>query len=227
MILAFGLLVFGLLFTTASSAAHLCPTTGPGVEWAATCFEANPQGRHVKQRYIKRLRPNRGGYTTVMISEPRELVAVDRRGKVVVPGIIHTGDYDFPTTDGSLARFTTGNNVHGAEAPSGCGYFDTRSFRIVVPAEYDHCKAYTDGEAIACKKCESFCVEPECRDRVLVGGEGVVLGSDGKVRKRFALPHTKPACTLQPSHDGANSANTAAPALPCSTNATDLLDQLK
>lgn len=194
MILPFGILIASLLLSTRAIAADPCPAESPGTEWASTCFETDHTGRRVKSAYLERLRFDRRGYTTVVISEPRELVAVDRRGKVVVPGIMHTGDYDFPHAYGGIARFTIMSQIPGTKARSQCGYFDSRIFRIVVPAEYDHCQPFADDEAIACKECESYCTEPECQDRILVGGTGFILGLDGKVRGRRKLPDVKSAC---------------------------------
>ena len=194
MILHFGMLIASLLLSTGAVASDPCPVESPGTEWASTCFEADHTGRRVKSSYLERLRFDRRGYTTVVISEPRELVAVNRHGKVVVPGIMHTGDYDFPHAQGGIARFTIVSDMPGARARSQCGYFDSRSFRIVVPAEYDHCQPFADDEALACKECESYCTEPECQDRILVGGTGFILGPEGQVRGRRNLPNVKSAC---------------------------------
>lgn len=194
MILRFGILIASMLLSTGAIAADPCPAESRGTEWASTCFETDHNGRRVKSSYLNRLRFDRRGYTTVVISEPRELVAINRRGEVVVPGIMHTGDYDFPHAHGGIARFTIEPHVPGAKARAQCGYFDSRNFHIVVPAEYDHCQPYTDDEAIACKECESYCTEPECQDRILLGGTGFILGLDGKVRGRRKLPDVKSAC---------------------------------
>lgn len=220
------MLIAGLLLSTGAIAADPCPAESPGVEWASTCFETDHTGRRVKSPYIKRLRFDRRGYTTVVISESRELVAIDRRGKVVVPGIMHTGDYDFPHAYAGIARFTIRPHVSGAKARSQCGYFESRNFRIIVPAEYDHCQAFADGVAIACKECESYCTEPECQDRILIGGTGFILGLDGKVRGRRKLPDAKSACK-QIYPGGTNSPHHANTLPRCVINAENPFNHLK
>lgn len=226
MILRFRILIASLLLSTGAIAADPCPAGSPGTEWASTCFETDHTGRRVKSPYLKRLRFDRHGYATVMISEPRELVAVNRRGKVVVPGIVHTGDDDFPHAYGGIARFTIASHVPGATVRSRCGYFDSRSFRIVVPAEYDHCQAFADDEAIACKECESYCTGPECQDRLLIGGTGFILGLDGKVRGRRKLPDEKSACK-QIDSSGTGSSRHPNTVPRCVINAENPFNQLK
>jgi hypothetical protein len=220
------ILVTILLWSTAATAADLCPATSPGAEWAATCFETDHASRRVKRPYIKHLRPNDQGYATVIISEPRELVAIDRDGKVVVPGIVHTGDFDFPTAHGGVGRFITRKNLPGNRTAPQCGYFDSASFRVVIPAEYDHCKPFADGEAIACKHCQSHCVDPDCHDSVLTGGEGVALALDGTVRRRFKLREPTPKCA-QPRSEQVSGTLEARPDLRCASDTQDPFNQLK
>lgn len=194
MILRFSALMAASLITSAATASDPCPADRSDVEWAATCFQNDQSARRVKPPYLNLLKFDRRGYTTVVISEPRELVAVDRNGKVVVPGIMHTGDYDYPHAYAGIARFTKGSQAPGVKARPQCGYFDSRDFRIVIPAQYDHCEAFADGEAVACRDCESYCTEPDCHNRILVGGTGFILGLDGTVRGQRKLPDAKSAC---------------------------------
>lgn len=169
--------------------ADPCPPTKRGEDWAAGCFQADGDGRRVKPHYLKRLTPDRRGITTVMIEHPRELVAVDRRGKVVVPGIRHTGDFDYRDAEGGIGRFETG--LDGKTALR-CGYFDSRTFRIVIPAEYDQCQAFAGGEALVCKGCVSRCDDADCHHSTFVGGDGFALGPDGTIRERFKPTGKRP-----------------------------------
>jgi len=194
MSLHIGVLLAAILSDAPATAADACPATGPNVEWAASCFEADDTGRRVKQQYVGRLRLDNRGHTTIVIGQPRELVAVNRQGKVVVPGIFHTGDFDFKDAQGGIGRFQVTQNTLGSKAVPKCGYFDSRDFRIVIPAEYAQCRPFADGEAIACKDCVSLCMAPECQHSVLVNGEGVTLGPEGTVRRRFRLPDMKTVC---------------------------------
>ncbi|MEW6761428.1 MAG: hypothetical protein AB1437_11435 [Pseudomonadota bacterium] len=194
MMLHIGVLLAAMLFTTPAEAADACPEKGENTEWAASCFEANKGGRRLKPQYVKHLRFDRSGHATLVIIEPREVVAVNRQGKVVVPGIRYTGDFDFRDAEGGIARFETTPTTPGSKARPQCGYFDSRSFRIVIPAEYAQCMPFAKGEAIACKDCVSVCTEPECQHSLLMDGEGVALGPDGTIRRRFKLPDMKTAC---------------------------------
>ena len=182
-------------------AADACPEEGANAEWAASCFLADKDGRRLKPQYVSRLRFDSSGHTTLAVSNPREWVAVNRQGKVVVPGIRHTGDFDFRNAEGGIGRFDTSPAGRGSKARPQCGYFDSRSFRIVIPAEYTQCRPFANGAAIACKACVSVCVEPECQDSILVDGDGVALGPDGTVRKRFRLPDRKTVCAALGSDD--------------------------
>src|SRR5687767_8742962 len=95
-----------LLSSVTATAAQLCPRNGPGVERAAACFDTSDHGRRVWPQYLKQLRPDRHGFATVLISEPRELVAVNRQGTVIVSGIVHTGDFDYPNAHLGIGRFS-------------------------------------------------------------------------------------------------------------------------
>ena len=47
---------------------------------------------------------------------------------------------------------------------------------------------------IACKDCGSVCTELEYQNNIRVDGDGVALGPDGTVRRRFRLPDQKKVC---------------------------------
>jgi hypothetical protein len=177
-----------------ASATELCPPTNLNVEWSAKCFERKDDSRQVRRDFIKNLRVNRFGVTTILIVEPRELVAVDRSGRVVIPGIRHTGDFDYPNAHLGIGRFYS-SKKNRDEKRTHCGYFKAGRFQIIVPARFDHCEAFKDSYALACTNCVSYCTEPDCQNSVLVGGQGTMVGSDGKTRKTFALPTLDTVCT--------------------------------
>src|SRR5450830_444276 len=162
----------------ASHAAGPCPAGGE--DWATSCFTGHGDARRVKPRYLDRLVWNAHGMATILVSEPRELLAVDRKGRVVVPNIRHTGDFDYPDAEGGIGRFQAANGR--------CGYFAAGRFAIVIPATYDACKAFQGGEAEACTGCTSQCTDTDCHDTVLVDGSGVTLAPDGAVLRRQVLP---------------------------------------
>ena len=171
-----------------------CPRTKSGNEWSAQCFMENGGERKVKPRYLKRLDVNRYGMAVIVIEEPREMVAVNRRGVVVVPNIRHTGDFDYPTADRGIGRFAM--DVAGDDKGPllKCGYFKAGQFRIVVPAQYDQCGPFREGEGEACSECVSYCTDQDCHDRVFVGGKGVVLAPNGEILRTYNLPGLDKVC---------------------------------
>ena len=171
-----------------------CPRTKSGNEWSAQCFMENGGERKVKPRYVKRINANRHGMAVITIEDPREMVAVNRRGVVVIPNIRHTGDFDYPTADRGIGRFAI--NVAGDDTRPvyKCGYFKAEQFRIVVPAQYDQCAPFREGEGEACTECVSYCTDEDCHDRVMVGGKGVVLVPNGDILRTYTPPDLDKVC---------------------------------
>lgn len=164
-----------LCCATYGAAADLCPRTDSNAEWSVRCFQTAGPARKVKDRFVHRLR---SAPTTILIAETRELVAVGARGRVIVPDIAHTGDFDMPNPDG-IERFTS--------AARRCGYFAGATFEIIVPAQFDHCEAFADGTAQACTGCVARCIDPDCHGKTMVGGQGVELDTSGRIRRRFDI----------------------------------------
>ena len=77
--------VLAAFLSQAAHAASAC--LDPSGEWSSECFETRGGQRQVKKAYRRNLRVDRSGFATLTIKSPRELVAVDRRGVVVVSGI--------------------------------------------------------------------------------------------------------------------------------------------
>lgn len=176
-------------------AASPCPSTRVNHEWRAGCFEQNDGGRQVKGAYRKNIHVDRRGVALILIAQPRELVAVDRRGKVVIPDIRYAGDFDYPDEQSGMSRFLdTVKNASGASKTL-CGYFSTRRFRIVVPAQFDACQAFQDGKADACKDCTLYCTEPECQNSVLIGGQGYAVQPDGSMKMQRIVSSKKALCS--------------------------------
>ena len=182
------------LYAPFTFSSEVCPPTNLNVDWSAECFEKKGDFRQVRRDFIKNLRVNQFGMTTILIAEPRELVAVDRRGKVVIPGIRHTGDFDYPNAHLGVGRFYS-SSKNRDEKRTQCGYFKAGRFQMLVPARFDHCEAFKDNSALACTNCASYCTEPDCQNSVLVGGQGTIVGRDGRIRKTFALPTLDTVCT--------------------------------
>ena len=171
--------------TAVAAAAPSCPAGGEG--WSTRCFSLDGESRKVQPRYLKRLRWNRYGIALVSLHDRFELLAVNRQGEVVVPNIRHTGDFDYPDAEGNVGRFGTPDHTK-------CGYFQAPRFTIVVPARYDHCTAFHDGEALACTGCTEYCDDEDCHMHHWIGGEGVVLDPAGAVRGTFQPPTLETVC---------------------------------
>jgi len=177
-----------------TSASTLCPPTNTNTAWSAQCFEGQGESRRVKAAQLGNLKADKTGMTTVLIAEPRELVAVDRSGKVLVSGIVHTGDFDYPTARYGIGRFTTVTRDASGKPRTQCGYFRVEDFRILVPASFDQCQPFKDEQALACHGCVAYCTETDCQDRRLVGGTGTLFGTDGKAVRSFELPPLEKVC---------------------------------
>lgn len=178
------LLLFSVFCTGIAAGAESCPAGGEF--WSSRCFDVVGDMRQVKPRYLNRLAWNRHGFAVVLLDRTFELLAVDRRGVVVVPNIRHTGDFDYPDAQAGVGRYGT---------PDGkCGYFQAARFTIVVPARYDECTAFHAGKATACTGCTRYCEDEDCHMARLVGGQAVELALDGSVRNRYALPTLDTVC---------------------------------
>jgi len=172
-------------------AAELCPRTDLSTEWSEKCFQAQGAVRKVRDQFVDRLRSG-GGATRILVSETRELLAIDRHGRVILPNIAYTGDFDLPNPDG-IGRFSPVTSLkHGAKTQ--CGYFREENFKIIVAAQFDYCEAFVDGTAQACVDCVAYCDDEECHGKTLVGGRGVELDTEGKIRRRFDLPNVDAVC---------------------------------
>jgi hypothetical protein len=177
-------------------AADACPSAARGAEreWSAQCLDDHGGERRVKPQYLKRLDFNRYGMATIVISSPRELLAVDRRGVVVVPNIRQTGDFDYPSAEQGVGRFAVERPGADGKPVLKCGYFKAERFSIVVPPLYDQCQPVHEGEGDACTDCVRYCTDADCHDSVFVGGKGVVLSADGKILRTYQPPSLDKVC---------------------------------
>jgi hypothetical protein len=164
-----------------------CPARDEEGLWSADCFTLQAGVRQLKPQYLRKLSFKKSGKAVIVLEAfPHEVVALDRRGRVVVPGIRHTGDFDYPSAPRGVARF---------DANGKCGYFQSSTFQVLVPAEYDQCLSFHDGEtASACKDCESYCTEIDCQDSRLVGGRGFDFDAHGVLLRSYALSELASAC---------------------------------
>jgi hypothetical protein len=187
------------LMTVSCSAAESCPPTAQQGDWDAACFAGSGQQRQVKPAHLAKIVFDHSGHAVIRIAETFEMVAVDRRGRVVVPGIYYATDFDYPKPRGHLARFVDGGK---------CGYFDVRDFKVAIPAIYDNCMSFMDESANVCRDCTAYCTDADCHDSLFVGGKGLQLDRRNRVLRQFDLPTIAQACpggqsgTLKPKGGG-------------------------
>ncbi|WP_143745658.1 WG repeat-containing protein [Massilia sp. KIM] len=174
------------------TAANLCPPTDKAQDWASDCFVTDPSGdRLVRPQFVKNIRLNKRGVALIMIEHPRELVAVNAAGRVVIPGIRHTGDFDYPAPPEGLGRYDTPAKDGGGRR---CGYFDVRTFRIVVPAAYDYCERFDEGRAKVCTDCVEYCTVWECQDSIALGGQAMLIDTKGHPVRQVVQPTLADVC---------------------------------
>ncbi|WP_426343511.1 hypothetical protein ACN9MU_23170 [Pseudoduganella sp. R-32] len=183
------LLLLVLAPLCALAAKPACPARDGGEEWSPLCFTVREGVRQLKPQYLRKLAFEKSGKALIVIDGdpgPNEVVALDRRGRVVVPGIYHTGDFDYPYAPLGVGRFRENGK---------CGYFQSSTFKIVVQAEYDHCHPFhVDGIGSACKECEYYCTHPDCYDSALVGGQGFDFDARGKLLETYVQPGLDRIC---------------------------------
>ncbi|MDR7049104.1 hypothetical protein J2X54_001552 [Duganella sp. 3397] len=182
------------LASAGTRSADLCPATQTGEEWSSECFVMNGSDRAVKPQYLKQINANRHGMAVITITAPREMVAVNRAGAVVIPGIRHTGDFDYPNAEHGIGRFLVDSVNDKGQPVSKCGYFKAGQFSVVVPARYDQCRAVANDKIDVCSECVSYCTDAECHNTIFVGGKGLVMTTAGKVLRSYAPPALDKVC---------------------------------
>ncbi len=192
--LRFIVTAFGLLLAYAATAGEHCPQTGANGIWSADCFENKGTERRIIPKYLNRIEFSANGMAVVVIDRPRETVAIDRRGLIVIPGIHAGGDSDWPGSEEGISRFSMQGEEPGGRVVSKCGYFRIRELAIITPARYDSCKPFFHGKAQACTNCQAYCALDGCHKLTFIGGEGFSIGADGKVEKTFTPPSLENAC---------------------------------
>ncbi len=189
-----------LLLLLPATAVHAapndpCPANRQERNWSAACFESIGAERRVKPQYVRNIRAKKNGIATIQIEETFELVAVNRRGTVVIPGIYFTGDFDYPSAPGNVGRFGhVKRDARGAYQSSTCGYFNTATFKVLIAAVYDDCIAFHDKVARVCIDCVRYCTDEDCHMPVQVGGIALTLNRRNKELSRTALGGLDTAC---------------------------------
>lgn len=168
----------------AQAALH-CPNADESGYWPAACLEATPTGRRIKPAYVNKLKFDKSGFATLMLDETMELLAVNKRGVVVISNIYFAGDFDFHDAEAGIGRFAVKVNDQPGRRSLKCGYFQVRRYEVVIPATYDNCLPFRDGKAHVCKDCTEYCTEPDCQDSRLLYGTGYLVDRNNKVLRQF------------------------------------------
>ena len=194
-ILHIALSALAACWLSSCTAASLCPPTDKADDWPAACFVSAQTGeRQVRPQYVKNIKLNRHGVALIMIQRQRELVAVNAAGKVVIPGIRHTGDFDYPTAPEDLGRYDAPASDRKGGSKRQCGYFNVRTYKIVVPAVYDYCARFDEGTAKVCKDCFEYCLMPECQNSIALEGQAMLINTKGKRVRQVFQPTLANVC---------------------------------
>jgi hypothetical protein len=127
----------------------------------------------VEPHYLKELTFDSHGLAAVQ-SGKEGWMYVNRTGKVVISGV--------PVMDNGADWFHDGlvrivrNGKYG---------FANRRGRVVSPPIYDGALNFEKGRAIACKRCKSECVNPNCEYQSFAGGEWFRINTKGTVLSRL------------------------------------------
>lgn len=120
----------------------------------------------VKTPALKRLQFS-GGLAPLW-SKSAGWLYVDKRGKVVIEGVVAMDNGADPFRDG-LVRVERGGK---------CGFVDQKG-TIRVPLMYDGCLGFEKGKARVCVKCKLECAEKECEHHEYKGGDWRCVGPWG------------------------------------------------
>lgn len=168
-------------------------TECPKSEWTAGCFYDSADGRRLKPEYLKRVKFQRNGFA-VLYLDPNESVAINRNGKVVIPGIV-SGQFHYTEAEDGIAAFYANGRQHDESFSTKCGYFQISNFSVVIPPVYDICGRFYRKKAYVCVNCELDCTD--CHSYEYYGGEGFVINRKNEVLRRVTLPKIPRCSTVE------------------------------
>lgn len=164
------LFLLGIILTTASANA-----------------ETNSNHKIKQNANSTKIKPNNKATTRSLIelNDGIELAVIDHTREIVVPNVFRAGDFDIGSDGHRLIRFRVPESGFKNMKKGKCGYIDSITLNIMVPATYDECSPFIDDRAIACISCEKYCTEyPDCQNSVLLGGTTFTLNISGKVESK-------------------------------------------
>jgi hypothetical protein len=191
-----GILITLLNLTSCNTAtATTTEVECPKGKWTEACLHHATDARSVKPRYLSRIKFQHNGFAVIFL-ETGETVAVNRKGTVVVPGIVN-GTYDFRDIAGGISMF-----VIPAKEPTSefnrrnCGYFQRSNFKIIIPPIYNGCAEFQGHKAAVCTNCRYDCVD--CNEVSYYGdGEVFIINTKNEILKRFPLPRLPRCSTVE------------------------------
>lgn len=162
-------------------------------KWTETCFENAADGRRLKPQYLKRVKFQRNGFA-VLYLDAVESVAINRKGRVVIPGIV-SGEFDYTESEDGIALFYAKKPEKGDNNTARCGYFQLSNFKVVIPPVYNICERFYRQKAHVCVNCGLDCTD--CQSYRYYGGEAFVINKKNEVLKRIVLPKIPRCSTVE------------------------------
>lgn len=183
-------LFYAIFCSVAAAATEIdCPKT----EWIPGCFYESADGRRLKPEHLKRVKFQRNGFAVLTLGDG-ESVAINRKGVVVVPGIV-SGQFHYTEAEGGIAAFYANSRKNDDNRSSKCGYFQLSDFSVVIPPMYSICGRFYRKKAYVCVNCELDCAD--CHSYEYYGGEGFVINKKNDVLRRVTLPKIPRCSTVE------------------------------
>jgi hypothetical protein len=177
----------------ASSSASPLELTCSNAKWTELCFEKSANIRRLKSEYINRVNFQPNGFAVLYI-DASESVAINRKGEVVIPGIV-SGDFDYTEAEQGVVAFYATKGSFNNRKSSRCRYFQLSNFRIVVPPIYNIWSRFHKQKAYVCIDCELDCVD--CHNFDYFGGEGFIINKRNQILKRISLSKIPRCSTVE------------------------------
>jgi hypothetical protein len=135
----------------------------------------------------------RSGFAVLFIDEG-EFLAINRRGEVVIPGIV-SGDFDYRDAEQGIVAFYATKGDSNTGQSSRCGYFQLSDFHVVVPPIYEICSRFHRHKAYVCIDCKLDCVD--CHNFEYYGEEAFIINKRNQVLRRISLPKIPRCSTVE------------------------------
>jgi hypothetical protein len=122
----------------------------------------------IAPEFVKQLHFDSYGLAGVFSLQKEEWMYVNRKGKVVIQGVVSEDNGPASFHDGLVC--VVRNNKYG---------FANRKGQLVIPAIYDGAWNFESGRAKVCKGCENKCAGGDCDHHFFSGGEWFQIDTHG------------------------------------------------